>query len=78
MMGNYYFGHMLGWGVFGDILMMLIWTGIIFFIIWLTIEASGKLTTHAGSALEILKERYAKGEISKEELEEKKQELNKN
>ncbi len=78
MMGNYYFGHMLGWGIFGDILMMLIWTGIIFFVIWLTIEASGKLTTHAGSALDILKERYAKGEISKEEFETKKLELNKN
>ncbi|MEK7617697.1 MAG: SHOCT domain-containing protein [Patescibacteria group bacterium] len=76
MMGNYYFGHMLGWGIFGDILMMLIWTGIIFFVIWITIEATGKLTTHPStSALEVLKKRYAKGEISKEEFETKKKDL---
>lgn len=75
MMGNYFLGHMFGWNMWGDSLMLLIWTGIIFFIIWITIQATGKLTSNPHSALDILKERYAQGEISKEEFEEKKKEL---
>lgn len=77
MMGDYFLGHMFGWNMWSDSLMLLVWTGIIFFVIWLTIQAAtGKLSSHPGSALDILKERYAKGEINKEEFEEKKKELN--
>jgi len=75
MMGDYFLGHAFGWSMWSDGLMLLIWTGIIFFVIWLTIQASGRLTSHPDSALDILKERYAKGEISKDEFEAKKKDL---
>ncbi len=62
MMG-YYGGF--GMGFFGWIWMLLFWAGIIWLIFWLisqTRSDGGRRT-----AQEILKERYAKGEISKKE-----------
>lgn len=70
---------MFGMSMLGDSLMLLIWTAIIFFIIWLALTArSHRLADPGGTALDILKERYAKGEISKEEFETKREALNKN
>lgn len=75
MMGGY------GGGWFGSIIMVAFWiavvVGIIFLIRWLV------TTTGAGSqggrleesALEILKKRYARGEIDKKEFEAKKKDL---
>jgi len=67
---------MMGWGW---ILMIIFWAlviiGVIFLIMWL----AGRSQTNRGrgpdSALEILRERYAKGEINKEEFEQKKRDL---
>ena len=74
-----------GWGFgmpwFGMIFMMLFWiaviVGIIFLIRWLILSTRSKSPGGAAgdSALEILKTRYAKGEINKEEFEEKKKDL---
>jgi len=71
MMGYYGFGY--GMGYFGWILMALFWGAIIWLIIWLVnknrnsnshlINQSERRTPH-----EILKERYAKGEITKKEF----------
>lgn len=78
MMGNYY-GNMLGWGFGGGLMMIIFWTAIILFIVWIVREVSGKnnsdKTRSSKSAIEILEERYAKGEIDKKEFEEKKKDL---
>ena len=76
MMG---YGYGMGW--FGGILMIAFWiaviVGIVFLIRWLVLSVRpGSHGTAGGeSALEILKKRYARGEINKEEFEEKKRDL---
>jgi putative membrane protein len=70
-------GHMhgdYGWGMgfgFGWIFMIVFWAlvivGIVYFV--KTISGSAKKEDHGETALDILKKRYAKGEISREEFE---------
>ena len=75
MMGNW------GMGWFGMIFMMIFWVlvivGLVFLIKWLIqTTSSGKTAEQTGSrAVEILKERYARGEIDKAEFESKKKDL---
>ena len=70
---------MMGWGWFGGIMLGIIWVGAIIVIILLIRRflASSHVGDGKGegSALEILKKRYARGEINKEEFEEKKKDL---
>lgn len=59
--------------------MMILWwgliiVGIVFLVKWITGQRS-ETTKKEDSALEILKQRYASGEITKEEFEEKKKDL---
>lgn len=76
MMGG---GYGMGW--FSPLIMIAFWiaviVGIVFLIRWLVIStrSTGQGTYHEDSALEILKRRYARGEIGKEEFEEKKRDL---
>ncbi len=68
---------------FGFILMILIWGIIIVCAIWVgknVLDQNGlfnnpKPTGHRKSALEILKNRYARGEISRDEFEAMKDEI---
>ncbi len=68
-------GSWMGWG--GPVLMVAVWaliiTGGVFLIRFLVRQAQGR--GHEDSALDILKRRYAQGEISKEEYEEKRGDL---
>lgn len=76
MMGNY--GNMFGWGFGGGIMMIIFWVAIILLVVWTVKELAGKSGKESSdSALEILRQRYAKGEMSKEEFETKKSELTK-
>ena len=64
------------WWVFNWGFMILFWIGLIFLIVWVVIKLSkGGGTSSKKDALDIAKERYAKGEISKEEFEQIKKDL---
>ncbi|NWF92484.1 MAG: SHOCT domain-containing protein [Syntrophaceae bacterium] len=70
-------GMMWNWWGMGWIFMIVFWglvvLGLIFLIRWLV--GITKTTRVEESALEILKKRYARGEIDKEEFEQKKKDL---
>ena len=71
---------MMGFGgfgmIFGFIFFVAILIGIIFLIIWL-VKRSGLSTTNSTSTkhIEVLKERYAKGDLTKEQYESMKKDL---
>jgi putative membrane protein len=68
MMSGY--GMMAGMGWLGMVTMILFWIGILLLVIW---GVSGLFPTNqrttGPTALEILQQRYARGEISREEFE---------
>ena len=72
-------GMMGGWGMgwFGGIFMMLFWVliiiALVFFIRWLVRTGDNRVDKGVSQsrALEILKERYARGEINTQEFDEK-------
>jgi putative membrane protein len=76
-------GMMGGWGMgwFGGIFMIVFWiliiVGLIFMVKWLVqTKEKGRENGNAGSrAIEILKERYASGEIDKSQFETMKRDL---
>ncbi|MBI4302420.1 MAG: SHOCT domain-containing protein [Chloroflexi bacterium] len=77
MMGS---GMMGGWGWFMPVFGILFWVLVVWGIVALIrgagqSETSNSTSSRLDSALEILKRRYARGEISKEEYEEKKRDL---
>ena len=72
---DYGWGYNMMGGVLGGLMMIVFWVLLIMFIVWGVKEISGKHRSDNSSALEILKERYAKGEIDKKEFEEKKKDL---
>jgi putative membrane protein len=70
------YGGGVGFG-FGWLLMILFWVLVILGIVYLVkgIAGSAKKREQQETAMDILKKRYAKGEISKEEFEEKKKDI---
>lgn len=80
MMGNYYGGYpMMGYGSFGWLPMILWWAliiiGIVFLVRWAVGQSRSNSRGQEKSALDVLRDRYAKGEIDKREFEEKKKDL---
>jgi putative membrane protein len=71
----FYNGGMGWWMVFGVVLMILFWGGLIAFAIW----GIRRLTRHdssgKGDPIDIAKERYARGEITKQQYEQIKKDL---
>jgi putative membrane protein len=72
MMGN---GYGMG---FGGIFMWLFWLLVIIGVVWLVksfVAGDGGASGKGKSSLEILKERYARGEIDQQEFEQKRRDL---
>ena len=69
----------MGFGFFGFFMMLLFWTavvaGIVFVIRWISHGGTAKSSPGYDAPLEILKKRYASGEIDREEFVVRKQEL---
>ena len=83
-MGDWGWNHMgngAGWGMgFGGVYMILFWVVIIVAVVMLVKWLAGGPSRiddqpREKSALDILKERYSRGEIGKEEFEQKKRNL---
>ena len=71
---------MMGFGglgmIFGSIWFIAIIAGIVFFIVWLVKRTGYAATDKAGNrSLEIIKERYAKSELTKEQYENMRKDL---
>ncbi len=76
MMGGFGYGGMM----FGGFFMLAFWVLVIVGVIWLvlTLTRSGQSVVSSSSTakpIDVLRERYAKGEITKEQYEEMKREL---
>ena len=80
MMGTNMMGGLFGgsswwlWSVVGTLFWIALLVALILLIIWLYKKVAGQ-ATNGGSALEILKKRFAKGEITKKEFESMKKEI---
>ncbi len=77
MMWGWYPG-MAWWMVFGGILFVLFWGVIIYLIVWAlrrSSRESGSGIPGNRSALDIAKERYARGEITREQFDQIKRDL---
>ena len=76
-----------GFGGFGFLFMLLFWLLIIGLVVWVIAQVfsrtntqatgggSTQISTQQNTALEVLKQRYARGEITKSEYEEMRREL---
>ncbi len=73
------YGMRYGYGVYGWPFMMFILGLLIWFVVWLVLRTSrgGDVGTHNPDPRAIAKERYAKGELTREEYERMKKELDK-
>ena len=69
-------GMMGGWGFFGIFFLIIVIVGIVLLVVWLNRKLPDKQNSNSDeSALNILKKRYALGEISKEDYEKMKKDI---
>lgn len=62
-------------GMFGGLMMVVFWVAVALLIVWVVREVGGSKNHQKKSALDVLKGRYANGEIGKEEFESKKKDI---
>jgi putative membrane protein len=74
---GFMYGGMWLWWVFGFIIFVLFWGAVIWLIVWAIKKAAGHRTSDASpqNALDIARIRYAKGEITREQFEQIKNDL---
>ena len=76
MWGDGMYGYGMGWGWFGPILMIAFWVLVILGIVYLVKALAGRgASPKEETALDILKKRYARGEIDAEEFAKRKRDL---
>jgi len=75
-------GYGMGFGIIGWLLMLVFWGALIAFVVWLVrsiFPGTGRNTYSQrdlnSEALEILNQRYARGEINREQYEQMKQDI---
>jgi putative membrane protein len=77
MMGNW--GYSYGYGLFHMIIWIVVLIAIVALVVWLVRSLAGPGAHHMpprrSSGLDVLEERYARGEISRDEYLEKKRDL---
>jgi putative membrane protein len=77
MMGNWTMDGGMGiWMLFNMVFWILVIIGIVLLVVWIArMAGKGERSKVEESALDILKKRYARGEITKEEYEERKRDI---
>ena len=76
MWGDYGWGWGMGFGMISVVLFwVLVILGIVILVKWIAGSSAGPSPPPAKTALDLLTERYARGEIDKHEFEEKKRDL---
>ena len=76
MMWGHWGGWGWGWMGFGFILMIIFWAAVITLIVWGVRHYShAHQSSNNDSAMDIARQRYAKGEITKEQFEQLKKDL---
>lgn len=77
MMGGLFRGWGIAWTIFIFVFVIAIIIGVILLIVWLVRRTnySGQVPTKTGDAIDILRQRYAKGEITREEFEKIKKDI---
>jgi putative membrane protein len=76
--GPWGWGPMMHYGYGGGIFMWILFLIVVVLLVYFIVQATkrrGQMPTQIESALDILKKRYAKGEITKEEFERMKKDL---
>ena len=65
------------WGAsgIGFLWMMLFWVGVIVLVVWAVRESGGREAEPPNRAVEILEERFARGEVDAEEFESRRRDL---
>ena len=69
-----HYGYYGGIGLLGLLWMFVFWFAVIWLVVWL-IGRAGHMTHGSQSPVDILKERYAKGEMTKKQFDEMKKDV---